>query len=178
MKCQTLSLFSLVHLLKLLTDTVNEKNSMQSMVKKLSMFNIKKRLPMQKSEKNIWHRQNNRGWSAMDGNAQKQQSCLCQLIQYTQLKCINEKINKFVNIFASWSFLFLYYTLTFFTIVIDCMEFVYWYCVKCLWFGTIYQESITLSPDLSSFNSGIYTLVFVNIQGFHISGVPIIGNID
>ena len=40
------------------TDTVNEKNSMQSMVKKLSMFNIKKR---QKSEKNIWHRQNNRG---------------------------------------------------------------------------------------------------------------------
>jgi hypothetical protein len=43
MKCQTLSLFSLVHLLKLLTDTVNEKNSMQSMVKKLSMFNIKKK---------------------------------------------------------------------------------------------------------------------------------------
>jgi hypothetical protein len=103
--------------------------------------------------------QTEQSWLICDGWKCSKAAKLLVSIDTVHSKCINGKIKKFVNIFASWIFLFLYYTLTFVTIVIDCMEFVYWYCVKCLWFCTIYQESITLSPDLSSFNSGIYTLV-------------------
>ena len=100
MKCQTLSLFSLVHLLKLLTDTVNEKNSMQSMVKKLSMFNIKKKASNAKIRKK-YMAQTEQSWLICDGWKCSKAAKLLVSIDTVHSKCINEKINKFVNIFAS-----------------------------------------------------------------------------